>query len=769
MNTKKNIKQKKKNITSKVKETHSSNILKFTTPLGNKDRNSINGSIILKEEYCKNYSNTFDTFEDKMDDILRKNNIDPYSKTYNLQKQTLKDIDDALKDNKYNPNTDFYSYINDRWIRTVSKDKKLDYIAQLDNFRLTQDKIYNELIELVKNYLQSNKNSTKQFDISLKNYFNSFVLGEKASKKLLLHAENYLKVIDNFSKENKLWKLLAFINEMDAVKRGSPIIWSIKPDPKEPETFRSFIAGPKLSLYDVSVYFDDGQNIGYKETYRNTFITYLKNLFIYAFGEKYYEQFNINDIFLVEQKISYAYACDNIQVHDDGTYYNKVTAQESMDKYKFDWKEFTKEIGFKNPPDFYITPDLNYLSCITELLLKEWNTPQWRTYWIYLYIREINRFDLANKNPIYFKFFGIFQKGLESSTVITPEVMKIRLEIFRITMIAYAFNTFLSKLYIERYIDIDFINYVRAMSQDLKTVFIRILKKNNWLQPSTKKVALKKLENLKIIIGYPDKFLKEKVIDYVDDDFWINLTRISKYSIKRDILLDGKRVINLPIIDWSEVPVAFRSTQVYNANAFYTQTNNSIYIPLGYIQKPFVDLEERGIEYNLAHIGFTLAHEMSHALDSWGSKYDENGKLSNWWTEKDLKHFKKIQDDVIKQYEMYATEDGIKFDAGPTIDEDLADISAMNICCEYLRDFQMKNSDILPIVGLSFAVFFVYFAFQQRQKLSDKALKIQLLTNPHPLDKYRCNVPLSRSELFRSMYKVKKGDKMWWHTTNKIW
>ena len=81
----------------------------------------------------------------------------------------------------------------------------------------------------------------------------------------------------------------------------------------------------------------------------------------------------------------------------------------------------------------------------------------------------------------------------------------------------------------------------------------------------------------------------------------------------------------------------------------------------------------------------------------------------------------------------------------------------------------MKNNDILPIVDLSFKIFFVYFALQQRQKISKGALKMQLITNPHPLDKYRCNVPLSRLELFRAMYNVKKGDKMWWHSTDKIW
>jgi len=782
MSTKKKYnKYHKKNITSKqklndnskknsiVKEARASSILKFTTPVEDKNRHTINGSIILKEEYCKNYSNTFDTFEDKFEAQLIKNNIDPYSKKYNLQKQTLKDINDALRDNKYTPNNDYYSYINDRWIKTFREDKHQDYIAQFDNFRIVQDKIYSELIELVKKYLDITKNSNTPFDISLRNYYKSFVLDKEESKNLINHIKNYLHEIDELIKNDKLCKLLASISEIDAVKRGSPLIWTIKPDPMEPEKFRSFVSGPKLSLYDLSVYFDDGENVKYKQIYRNTFIDYLKKLFEYAFGKKYYETFDVNDIFIVEQKIANAYACNHVKKQDDKTFYNKINSKESIQKYQFDWQEFTKELGFKKTPSFFVTPDLNYLSCIMELLLKEWKTPQWRTYWIYLYAREINRFDLANKDPIYFKFFGKFQKGLEYKSLITPKILIKRLEIFRITMIAYAFNTFLSKLYIERYLDIDFINYVRSMSEDLRTVFIRIIKKNNWLQPSTRKVAIKKLEKLKIIVGYHDKFIDESVIDYVDDDFWVNLTRISKYNIKRDVLLDGTPTINIPVVDWTEIPIAFRSTQVYNANAFYTQTNNSIFIPLGYIQKPFVDLEERGIEYNLAHIGFTLAHEMSHALDSWGSKYDENGKLHNWWTEKDTAYFKKIQQDVIKQYEDYAADDGIRFNAASTIDEDLADISAMNICCEYLRDFQMKNNDILPIVGLSFAVFFVYFAFQQRQKLSDKALQMQLITNPHPLDKYRCNVPLSRSELFRSMYKVKKGDKMWWHSTNKIW
>jgi predicted metalloendopeptidase len=138
-------------------------------------------------------------------------------------------------------------------------------------------------------------------------------------------------------------------------------------------------------------------------------------------------------------------------------------------------------------------------------------------------------------------------------------------------------------------------------------------------------------------------------------------------------------------------------------------------------------------------------------------------------TEKDKRKFKEIQDDVIKQYEVFAAYDGIKFDAAPSIGEDLADIAGFAICQEYLRDFQQKNQDILPIQSLSFEAFFVYFALQSRQKISKKAVLAQLKTNPHPLDKYRCNVPLSRSRIFRAIYKVKKGDKMWWDSLNNVW
>jgi len=279
---------------------------------------------------------------------------------------------------------------------------------------------------------------------------------------------------------------------------------------------------------------------------------------------------------------------------------------------------------------------------------------------------------------------------------------------------------------------------------------------------------LKKLKHFNFVYGKPEGLREDPDLDY-GTLLYDNMQKITKWRQNRFIGLEGKGVIDIPMMDWSQYPVKMAGTQAYIVNASYTPSKNSIYINLGYIQKPFVDLEERGIEYNLAHLGFTIGHEMSHGFDDWGSKYGWDGKLYDWWTPEDKKKYKTIQADVVKQYEEFAARDNIKFDASIGIGEDLADISGMAICDEYLRDYQEKNEDLIPIRYLSYEVFYTYFAFQQRQKVGKKALSAQLKTNPHPLDKYRCNVPLSRSEIFRALYDVKRSDGMWWHNADTVW
>jgi len=683
-------------------------------------------------------------------------NTDFLSTNFHLDKKIIRDLKTAISPSKIKPQDDFYSYINERWLKSFNPEYKQNYIVQFDDFRLIQDKVYRDLIEIIEEYIKTHKNTKTPFDNFFINFYKSTT--KKYNKKdfFIKHAKYAIEIMDElFIDKRNLWKFLAKLNQNEIVNWGSPLIWTLNPDDKDPGIFRSYIGGPTLSLIDLNVYFDTTSDENKK--YKAKYLKNIDEIFEFFFGKNH--QFNVEDVFNVEVKIANAFSCNIIKTTNDPYMYNKITSKEAMEKFEFDWNEYSRELGFEIPPDFFITSDLNYLLCIVQLLLKEWNTPEWRTYWIYIYIRMIIRFD-KNGYQIYYNFHGKFERGMLTSAPF---------DLYKIFSLGFAYNTFLSNEYILKYKNEQVIEYVKLLAEDLKQVFIRIIKRNTWLQPKTKKEALKKLYNLKLQIASPKKLTPDPILDYTESDLWENLRMICYWRHDKAISLEGKPVEDFPVLDWSQLPPKFVSTQAYVVNASYTPSSNSIYVPLGYLQKPFIDLDERGIEYNLAHIGFTLSHEMSHALDDWGSKYDETGKLKNWWTPSDTEHFKKIQEDVVKQYETFALYDGIKFDAWPSIGEDLADISGLTICREYLRDFQLKNKDILPIQDLSFKMFFTFFAFQQRQKISKRAISAQLKTNPHPLDKYRCNVPLSRLIVFRTIFDVKKGDKMWWHSTNRIW
>jgi len=573
------------------------------------------------------------------------------------------------------------------------------------------------------------------------------------SKKL---SKDAIQTVDHYIQSNNIWKLLAFINKDEMINGVAPFVWSLNPDEKEPNIFRCYVSGHQFAIVDIEVYYDDGTNVEYKKNYRNAFKNYCKVLFDTCIGKNH--GLNPADVYDVELEIFNAMGCD-AAVKGEEKPYNKVLSSECLEKYGFDWSEFSKELGFSRPPSFFITQSLNYLKCGTELMLKNWTSPKWRTYWIWIFIRRLARITKKWKNIVY-DFYGKFQRGQEKMNVSDAVSAALYLSI--------PFNTFLTNQYVAKYENPQATEYVRVLCNDLKVVFEKILKRNTWLSPKTKKYALYKLSKLDFIIGKQENLREDPDLNYTTV-LYDNIKKINNWRQHKFIELEGQKVIDIPVMDWSQYPVKMTGTQAYIVNASYTPSKNNFYINLGYIQKPFIDLDERGIEYNLAHIGFTISHEMSHGFDDMGSQYDADGRLNDWWTATDKKIYKQIQNDIIKQYELFAARDNIKFDASIGVGEDLADISGIAICDEYLQDFQEKNKDLIPIRNLAFQGFYTYFAFQQKQKVTKKALSAQLKTNPHPLDKYRCNVPLSRSQIFRALFNVKKGDGMWWHNTDTVW
>lgn len=740
--TKRNKKTNSK--TRKVKDISERNIIKKTNAMVKKEMNAENTicTIGLKP------------FEEKFEKLLEKDNVKMNIKTNKeMNKVLVKELTTTFSPSSIKPENDFYSYINYQWLKNTEKEKQKSYLTQVDDFRLVQTKVFENLDKIIQDYYKTHDNEVAK---NLKNFYNSLIKMNKKedTRKLAKEAVEFVKNIT--SDKKNMWKMLANINSDEMIAHAAPIMWSLNPDDKNSTVFRCYITPHRFTIVDLEVYYDNGKDVEYKKKYRDQFNKINQEIFDTLLGPN---NFNASDIFDVEVQIFNSLGCIDITASEEESY-NKVYADESMKKYGFDWKEFSKELGFKRTPSFFITSSLNFLKCGTDLLRENWDSPKWQTYWIWIYLRRLTRIT-TDWEKILYKFYGNFERGQELMVGQTDAIGPS-------SYLSVPFNTFLTEQYVKHYENPQAVEFVRTMANDLKIVFMRMVDRNTWMSPSTKKYALKKLEHLKFTIAKPEKLRPDPLLGYTEN-LYDNLQKIYKWRHKEFIELEGKPVVDIPYLDFSQYPVKMSGTQAYIVNASYWPSKNGIYINLGYIQKPFVDLDERGIEYNLAHVGFTIAHELGHVLDDWGSKYDEKGNLHDWWTPSDKKKFKEIQNQVVKQYETFAKRDGIEFDASIGIGENVADISSLAVCNEYLRDFQEMSQDLVPIRYLSFKTFFTYFAYQQRQIVKKKALSAQLKTNPHPLNKYRTNVPLSRSEAFRAVYNVKRGDGMWWNTTNQIW
>lgn len=654
---------------------------------------------------------------------------------------------------KINARSDYYTYINYKWIQEqndyLKKEKK--YYVQVDNFRIAQDNVYRDLISIAEEFIK--EAPTNKVAKQLSNVYQSFKRLEPRTVK-----ENVRKImnnIDEFIQSNDLIAFLAHINLNEVVSWGCPIVWGIQADEKNSSIYSIYIVPGQLSLYDYNLYFEDPEmQTTYSKMVRSKFLKYVEDIFDACLGKNH--GLNPRHVFEVERELLDAMDCTKLKVNMD-SYYNLVSAHDAKAKYGFDWATFAKHIGYTEVPDKIVVTNLNHLFCTMELLKAQWTTPKWRTYWLFLYYRQLIRFH-KDWREIHFHFN---EELLSGQSVIFPR------ELFPVFGVSACFNTLITNEYVRKNNKPHYVKYMRNMAEDMKVVFTRIIKRNTWLSPKTKKYALLKLKHMKLIIGTPEKMREDALLDYTEDDPWYNLELLSIWRAKECTKLDGKPVIDIPLIDWKVFKLV--GYQSYIVNAFYTPTQNSIYIPSAYLQKPFIDLDERGIEYNLAHVGFTLGHEMSHSLDDLGSQYDYKGNLKNWWTPEDRKEFNKKVKDVIEQYEEAAARDGIKLDASLSTGESLADISGLAICHEYLRDFQDKNQDIVPIRSLSFQAFYCYYAIQAKQQISKRAIKAQTITNPHPLDKYRTNCTLSRLELFKSINNVQKGDAMYWRNNDTIW
>ena len=311
------------------------------------------------------------------------------------------------------------------------------------------------------------------------------------------------------------------------------------------------------------------------------------------------------------------------------------------------------------------------------------------------------------------------------------------------------FSDVMSVYYGRKYFGEEAKTDVTGMIDKIKNVYRGRLQQNDWLTEGTRNKAIEKLDKMKVFVGYQEDVnpgTKELHLD----------PNKSFFELSEDIAQFGKRYT----IDHFDEPIDKNkwSGSAFDINAYYNPESNSINFPAGILQAPFYD-KNQSTEKNYGGIGVVIGHEITHAFDSNGADYDENGDMHNWWTKADSKAFdKRIKafEDQWNGLEIYGT----KVNGKLTVTENVADAGGLSSTLQVLKTDMTKPN---------LKDYFENYANIWKQKASLQYNKYTMVQDVHAPNELRVNQQLKNLPEFYEAYpQIKEGDAMYLAPSKRI-
>lgn len=629
----------------------------------------------------------------------------------------------------------FYQSVNNSWFASNHGTKTL----HKNMFTSLQNKVDKQLLDTIKNHIIKEHSENA---VRCRNLYKSLTKWNDELVSNQIYEE--MNVLDSFRKEpNTIYEYLSY-----AIKKGiiAPIDFGIVNDIKRADYYISAISESGLAFIDKNVYTSNAQE--YINT-RKLYKEFINGMFEVFFGQKHI--YNANDAYEIEA--SFAKKMHTVKDLQSATKtYNIYSSGSAKKLCGFDMKIFLYHLGLSNIQRVNII-NPKYVKNAIHLLENGWTTHKWTSYWIYKLLFSFAKFH----SKLYYYMVNNLILNIQHHE--EPK----SLDMIAMHTISSVMNTTVSKKYLELYKNQQEIEFVRHLTNKIQEVLRSRLKNNTWLTQQTKEKALKKLDSMVFAIGYRNKFTEDPDCHFDDYDDYHNNTKYLDWLLRK-----FKKEVNKKIPN-NDYWLVNEEMNVFSVNAFYNNVENELILPNAFLQKPLVDLT-KDITYNLAHIGFAIAHEMIHAFDVDGSNFDHNGELNYWWTNGDINNYKKIQKHIIRQYQEVAKKDGLHIDATLTLSENIADISALHIIEDTLEDYLISQNIIGEQQNVHFRKLYKYFAQQWRSLMEENKEKNMVTIDEHSLAKYRVNCVLMRSTRFQNVYNITHKDGMYYSLDiNSIW
>lgn len=623
--------------------------------------------------------------------------------------------------------SNFYQAVNKDWLL---KAKIPADSPSIDNFYTLDEDIKGKLKKDIKNLGEGKETS----DITGMSEFITFYKAasnyKQREKDGLEPLKPYLKEIEDIKDVNDLASKSASLTD-----KGIPLPFGYDVGTNAENTSQKQIqlSPPSILLPDVSIYKDEAS----KKQYLTPIETATqKALEMLGYSEK-------NSKRIVKEALEFdeiiaKYSLSNEEISESKNLVHPKTAEEIND-YSGSFKLYDVIKGIMGRDLNTINvPNTKYFENYSKIVNQD-NFSKIKS-WILVQEAMAASNSLTEDYRLNFASISMAIMGTQKPISKEDTVYEMSVNLFSDVMSVY---------YGRKYFGEEAKTDVTGMIDKIKNVYRGRLQQNDWLTEGTRNKAIEKLDKMKVFVGYQED------VDPGTKELHLDPNK-SFFELSEDIAQFGKRYT----IDHFDDPIDKNkwSGSAFDINAYYNPESNSINFPAGILQAPFYD-KNQSVEKNYGGIGVVIGHEITHAFDSNGADYDENGDMHNWWTKADTKAFdKRIKafEDQWNGLEIYGT----KVNGKLTVTENVADAGGLSSTLQVLKTDVTKPN---------LKDYFENYANIWKQKASLQYNKYTMVQDVHAPNELRVNQQLKNLPEFYEAYpQIKEGDAMYLAPSKRI-
>lgn len=640
----------------------------------------------------------------------------------NAQKKNFVDVPGL--DPQTKPGDNFFRYVNGRWFDTVKIASDQSGVGSYSFMNIPQKKLLQGILDSV--------SKAKNIPGSIEQQVGDFY--ESGMDLATIEARGYQPVKPILTRINEIKdipSLLGYVTSEFKSGNRSIISFGVGPDNKNSSVNIAHAYQGGIGLPDRDYYFKtDSATLHVQQAYKN----YVRTLFQLTGSNKAEATKDADIVYNLEKQFAGSHKT-NIELRDVDANYHKLSVA-ALAKMQPDlgWQVLLTNLGAKT--DSIDMAQTTYYDKL-DILLKTISLEQWK---IYLRASTLETYaETLSKSFVDASFE--FNKDLTGQATQKP-----RRQIMTEQVDSYLGEA-LGQLYVKRYFNEDAKKRVLSLVNNLQKAFENRINHLDWMSDSTKVKAKEKLYAIIKNIGYPDKWRDYSALQIKRAQYFENILALNQNDYQFQLAKLGKPVDKT---EWGLDPAT--------VTAYYNPSVNKVVFPAGILQYPYFDFAaDDAIIYG--GIGMVIGHEMTHAFDDQGARFDKDGNVKNWWTQEDFKKFRAKTAQLAALYSSFTVLDTVHVKGQLTLGENTADNGGVAMAYDAFKMTPQGQSSEKIDGFTPDQRFFLSVARIWRVKTRDAFLRTYVNTNPHSPAMWRVNGPLMNFEPFYKAFDIKPGDK----------